>query len=126
MRGGVRAAGRHCHLPLQTYRGVGMVWVAAAGRYRASALRARRRWRGRCAAGCLRWGFERVSVRIGRRRVEQRLIWRVLRVGGGRAWRRGSVEAAEPGGGAAWEVMGGRTAGERVPNGLSIVAGYRE
>ena len=65
-------------------------------------------------------------VRIGRRRVEQRLIWRVRRVGGGRAWRRGSVEAAELGGGAAWEVMGGRTAGERVPNGLSIVAGYRE
>ena len=65
-------------------------------------------------------------VRIGRRRVEQRLIWRVLRVGGGRAWRRGSVEAAERGGGAEWEAVRDRTAGVRVLNGLGIVAGYRE
>ena len=119
------AAGRHCHLPLQTYRGVGMVWVAAAGRYGASALRARRRWRGRCAAGRLRWAFERVfcAHRTAARRAAAHLA---RRVGGGRAWRRGSVEAAELGGGAAWEVMRGRTAGECVPNGLGIVAGYRE
>ena len=40
--------------------------------------------------------------------------------------RRGSVEAAERGGGALRETVRGRTAGVRVLNGLGIVADYRE
>lgn len=83
----------------------------------ASALRARRRWRGRCAAGRLRWGFERVmrAHRAAARRAAAHLA------GAAGGWRP-SVEAGQRGGGGAWRRRsvgghggphGGRTRAQR-------------
>eukprot|EP00964_Phaeocystis_antarctica_P041956 scaffold24025_cov54-Phaeocystis_antarctica.AAC.2 len=74
--------------------------MAAAGAIDASALRARRRWRGRCAPGCLRRAFERGTCATGDR-ASSSGSFGGQRLGGVGGWRP-SVKARECGGGGAW------------------------